>query len=432
MGKADTTSTASACDRFLPGVVGFGLIVYAAVSLWNFPPIIYPQIAPPSARPTLMDWLNAYTNVFRAYWVLTGVMFAMACIAVFATPRISRILFAGVLGCFVLAGFWVVRTSPQPLIDVWVTHQYSCQAISEGKNPYAITYPDIYGPGSRLMDPAAVKNGQVQSGYNYPPLTLLMSLPGFLVDGDYRYANVFAIALTALFLGLLDKRVGILAGMLLLLMPHTLFVIEQGWTEAHVLLLLVAFAWCAIYRPRLAPWVFGLFLASKQHLFLTLPLGLLALPRGKRSIQDMLLFEVQAVVAAAMVTVPFVMWDAAAFDRSVLGLFHGGADKIMVERPDSVTIFGAMLYYNWGKLPGIASPIALLATLGLCLATQWKSRFAVSACILSIAVTLLAAHAFSHHAFCNHYYLIFGALLGAAAAQTAQQQRQLPAEFVAV
>src|SRR5690606_21949787 len=101
------------------------------------------------------------------YWFLTGVTGVLAGACIFAPIKTARICYLLLITCFALNGIWSVCNCGY-LIDVLVAHQASCEALRQGINPFAITYPDIYGPDSPLMAPGMVKDGMVQTGYPYP------------------------------------------------------------------------------------------------------------------------------------------------------------------------------------------------------------------------------------------------------------------------
>ena len=386
--------------------LGAALLVYFAVTVAAFVPGIVIGQSP--------------LNTIRPYWFLLAVGGFLAAMCVYAPLQQARIYFVLFIGVFALNAIWVLHNT-HSVIDVWVAHQASCQALLAGVNPFAITYPDIYGPGSPFMPPGAVKDGMVQSGYPYPPLTLIMSLPGYLLAQDVRYMGILSMCATAVFLAVTARgRIGILLGCLLLLMPYSMLLVAFAWTETHILLLLAMFAYCAVHRPRWAPWLFGLFLVSKQHLFVVAPLALLAFPQP-RTFRPILIFALKAILAGVIVTLPWVLWNPAAFDRSVMYLFHGALDQAVVPRKDAVTFWAAMQHYGFGNLPAIAGVIVLAFVTVWTLLWNWRSRYGIAACVAGISLSMLALHSFSRHAFCNHYYFIFGGLLCSVAALAGMQ-----------
>ena len=68
-------------------------------------------------------------------------------------------------------GVWTIDTYPKPHIDAWVWHNEALRASFAGKNPYAITMPNIYRhTGAYSLD--MVLNGRVLLGFQYPPVSL--------------------------------------------------------------------------------------------------------------------------------------------------------------------------------------------------------------------------------------------------------------------
>ena len=57
--------------------------------------------------------------------------------------RRSRIL--ALLAIHFALGLWMIHTSPNPSIDVYVFQRDGINELFAGRNPYAMTYPDIYG-----------------------------------------------------------------------------------------------------------------------------------------------------------------------------------------------------------------------------------------------------------------------------------------------
>src|SRR5262249_33909033 len=144
-------------------------------------------------------------------------------------PPLGRWQPLALIATYIGLGWWVLRESPSPWIDVFVFQRDSAAALTHGTNPYSITFPNIYGNGA-YYGPGMVANGRVLFGYVYFPLTLLMVLPGTWIFGDTRFAQLFAVALVALFLvrGRHTAKLGLPAAALLLLLPRGYFVLEQS------------------------------------------------------------------------------------------------------------------------------------------------------------------------------------------------------------
>ncbi|MCA2980726.1 MAG: hypothetical protein INH37_20865, partial [Myxococcaceae bacterium] len=76
------------------------------------------------------------------------------------------------VSAFVFLGTWMIKTSPSPHIDVFVFLKDASTELLSGKNPWAMTFPDIYGNSPFYGEGVSV-NGRVMSGIPYFPLSLL-------------------------------------------------------------------------------------------------------------------------------------------------------------------------------------------------------------------------------------------------------------------
>jgi hypothetical protein len=113
-------------------------------------------------------------------------------------------------------------------------------------------------------------NGRLRFGYPYMPLTLLMSLPGYLVAGDVRYSHLAAmVAAAALIAYARPSRLSFAAAALLLLQPRGLYILERSWCEPQVVLLLAATVFAAARGSRYVPLSLGLLIVSKQYMLAT-------------------------------------------------------------------------------------------------------------------------------------------------------------------
>ena len=109
---------------------------------------------------------------------------------------------------FVVAAGARLNSLKDPPIDVYLWQQSTSAALMHGTDPYEVRIPNLYrnvrfyGPG--LTD----QHGYVTFGFPYPPLSLLMVLPGFLVRGDIRYALTLAVAVSATLMALARPEEG--------------------------------------------------------------------------------------------------------------------------------------------------------------------------------------------------------------------------------
>ena len=127
--------------------------------------------------------------LFRA-----GVALAAALTAVGVSgTRAARLAVPLLLLTHLSLGVWIIRAAPMPRVDVQVFQRDAAAALLDGRNPYAMTFPDVYhGRLPALYGPGLAADGRLNFGYPYPPLSLLLALPGHLL-GDFRYAHLLAL-----------------------------------------------------------------------------------------------------------------------------------------------------------------------------------------------------------------------------------------------
>jgi len=218
------------------------------------------------ARPAL--YLE--TRNLRAFHVWAAVEAAVVLLGMAPSRWLRAAWFPALAVIHVGLGLWILHWSPSPQIDVVTVHNAALRAIVHGHNPYAITFANIYGPDSPFYAPGAESGGRVLFGYPYPPLSLLMVVPGYLL-GDYRYAQLAAIVLAAAAMAYArPSQNARLGAALFLTTPRVFFVLEQGWTEPMCAMLFALTAFALIRRPRWVPWASGVFIASKQYLVMAI------------------------------------------------------------------------------------------------------------------------------------------------------------------
>ena len=168
---------------------------------------------------------------------LAGIAIAAVLIVLMASDRerARSLWFPALLAMYAELGVWLIRVSPRPHIDVMTVFHEGLAALGTLKSPYSITFPNIYD-NVDLYGAGLVVNGQVQFGFPYPPLSLLMAAPAYLLGGDVRYAELAALVAGAACIGYCGRgRIGPLAAAALLFTPRTFFVLEQAWTESLVI-----------------------------------------------------------------------------------------------------------------------------------------------------------------------------------------------------
>lgn len=348
-------------------------------------------------------------NVQAGSWPMLWFNGVSAVAAVLAggllTPRplLGRLHFPALVLTFVYLGAFVLHNSPAPHIDVFTFHKDSLYTLVRGQNPYTLTFPNIYGHAA-FYGPGLSVNGRVQFGFPYPPLTLLLDVPGYLF-GDFRHANLIAMAAAALLMAhARPNGLGPLAAAVYLFTPRSFFVLDQSWTEPMIVLLLAGLVFAACRVPRLVPVLFGLFLSAKQYLIVAVPLGIKLL--GDRGLRPVLRFFVIAALAALVVTLPLALWNPAAFWKDVVVLHF-----LQPFRAESLA------YLSLLTAPGHAPPLYLGAIawlVGVAL-VLWRAPRTPMGFALAVAFVLTLFFAFSKQAFANYYFLIIGALATATA-----------------
>jgi hypothetical protein len=318
----------------------------------------------------------------------------------------------GLLGLYLVLGDWVIRHAPHPAIDVAFFQRDGVAVLLDGRNPYTLTFPDIYRGTSAYYGEGMSVGGRLQFGFVYPPLSLLLAVPGAVLGGDFRYSQLVAMAFAgALIARARGERVGLLAAALLLFSPRGFFVIEQGWTEPFSIALLAGVVFCVCRRRRaLLGVAFGLLMVSKQYLVLALPLLLRLAPSrtvnpsaATRGWFAMVLGV--GGVAASVVTLPLALWNFRAFVHDVVALQFS-----QPFRDDALSFPAALAYVTGWRMPNAtafaAAAVAGVVSLRRCARTP--SGFAAA-----VALVFFSFFAFNKQAFCNYYTFVLGALCAA-------------------
>jgi 4-amino-4-deoxy-L-arabinose transferase-like glycosyltransferase len=333
------------------------------------------------------------------------------------------------------ACLWTLRVAPQPGADICIFQRESADALLHGNNPYALTFEDPYASKSSFYGDGLVQDGRLQFGYPYPPLPLLMALPGHLF-GDFRFSMLVAIVASgALIAGMRPGRVAPLAAGFLLFTPRGLFVLEAGWIEPLVVVLFAAvvFAACRHRGSKAGTIVLGilagLLFASKQYLIVAAPLLWLLPVVRDRATRRRFLFAM--IATGLIVTLPLALWNPKAFLWSAAVLqFH------QPFRPDALSYLVPLRNIWLQSDPN--HPPSMLKTLLLKPPAWIALSIAPIVAIVcarrlrptppnfaaAMALTLLVLFAINKQAFCNYYYLVIGALASAIAAGATELKRE--------
>jgi hypothetical protein len=287
--------------------------------------------------------------------------------------------------------------------DVLMSEQKGCQYLLHGVNPYAAKYPNIYGTNTPLYAPDLVDSGnQLKFGFGYPPLSLLMLMPSYVITGDVRYGLAAALGISAVLIGLAGQsRLGIMAAAALLTAPQWPRMLTIGWIEPMLILNFSLVMFCALRWRRGLPWALGLFLATKQYAVLALPLlPLLVESKDDADKWPRMLFKTAVVLA--VINLPFFLWDPLAFMRSLVT-----AHFEQSFRPDALSYTAWIYRHSDGLvLPMWAALIATVAATGEAL---WRGVRSPAGFAGAIVLVLLFFFVFNKQAFCNYYYFMLAA-----------------------
>jgi len=315
---------------------------------------------------------------------------------------------------FLIVGVKTIRDEPDPHIDLFLSQQAAAQALTRFQNPYTATIPDIYGLASPLYIPM-FKDGRSIFGSFYPPLIALVELPSFLLTGDVRYTHLIALLISSCLIALMRKSwLSLCGGALLLINPFSLLLIQFAWTEAIAILFFCATLFSVSRYPRAVPYLFGLFLTTKQPVLATLPLVPLLIGET-RNWKQMIGFMSKSLAVVTIVCLPFFLWNRGAFVLSLLTVQTvGPLRKDLISYPAYAASIGWFTAPFW--LPFLSLPITLYLAL-------WKAPRNPVGFAAASALLLIPFFALSKQGSPNYYFLEVG-MLCCAVAMTASDSVQ--------
>lgn len=293
-------------------------------------------------------------------------------------------------------------------IDVEMFLREGAVNLLHGHNPYAMTYPDLYPADKTKLfyGNGVVVNGRITFGVPYPPIALLVAIPGQLM-GDVRYSQLIAMLVTALVLHrLASDSLGRAVAVLGVAAPAAIATLTGSWTEPTLVALLACLVFALERRWQASLAVFlGLFVVSKQYVVVAVPIIWLI----RRSLTRRVTLIGLSVATA--VTLPFFLADPAAFWKAIVEFqliqpFRADSLSLLVS---SVNTFGWPPHWTYGVLPlagGGLTAVALAVR-----APRTPAAFAAGVGLAMLVTILL-----SKQAFMNYYYLVSGAFLIAAVA----------------
>ncbi len=213
-----------------------------------------------------------------------------------------------------LAG-WIIVRLPVPDIDVLMVQQAASAELLRAENPYAAVHPDIkWKPG---IDGESIRAGDGTKSFPYPPLSLILVIPGWLA-GDVRWSLLAAQLGATVAVVAAGRRLGLAAGhpaelvaATILFDPWGPLMVYRSFTEPLLALTAGLTLWAvAAGLGRTA----GLFLLAsvtvKQFgIFWALPI----LAAGRIPVRALIL----GTIVAAAIILPFLIADPGAFRLGV-------------------------------------------------------------------------------------------------------------------
>lgn len=374
----------------IAGLLGLGVALQTAL-LVGMPPGIY---------------------VRTPFWSGHDVQFSLALvallvgIAICAGRTAQRVIPAILMAIHLTLAWRTLEASRSPFIDVFAWHFEAFKALALRHNPYAITMPNIYG-SAHWYGAGLARGGRILVGYPYPPLSLIL---GWVGDrfGDYRLSNMASTALAGAFMAYARPgRLATVAASIFWFSPRILFVLEQGWTEPQVVLFVAATVFVACRAPRLIAVPLGLLLGIKQYAIFAVPFVFML--QDRPSVRQRVRLVVEALLIAAIIVVPWVLWNARAFFDSVVA-FQGKQPF----RPDALSYLAWSASHHAG-LPMFPLSMSFFVLVPSALIALVRIPRTPSGFATAFALVLAIFFAFAKQAFCNYYMMVIGTLCCAAA-----------------
>lgn len=312
-------------------------------------------------------------------------------------PRWRRLVWPAVVATMCAAGIAMVQASPTPVIDVWYVLQEGARVLGRGGDIYR-----LFAPGSP----------DVKDVYPYLPMTALAQLPFHALFGDVRYAYIAASGASS-YLVYRSSRGDLapLLGGLVLIFPKVLFRLEQSWTEPLVFLWLALTVWAVrAGRDWVAVVAFAMALATKQHVFLLVPLAAWWPQFGLRR-------TVQSLAVSALLVLPWFLAGPGDFLHDTLWFNLGVAPRI-----DALSLYSVALQHGLTP-PFVLVPLLTLAAIAVAI---WQLPRTTSGFVLGGAFVLATFHLVNKLSFFNEWSLVLEMLVLAVAVHSAEGAASLP------
>jgi len=287
-----------------------------------------------------IDWQIAVTWALPAWVTVAGVCLVMALIVTMlirpgakslATAAVVAVLYAlPVVGAIVR---WHLVAAPRALIgDGAYQTQLAGDFLLHGTDPYGADYGRAglaSAPWGESFPSPALHHLVTWPGQFLLPLPLqALSRLVFGWWDERVFLLVAAVAIWLLLGALFPGIPGRMAAVALFLVPGHSLLAVLGDNDLPVLALLLAALLAAQHRRfLLMGLLLGCAIATKQHAVLAVPLmvGFAAVRGADR--RTVVRAAVAGGVAVAVVLLPFVLWDGAAFVRDTVIFLVGGGSE---------------------------------------------------------------------------------------------------------
>lgn len=284
---------------------------------------------------------------------------------------------------------FMVISSPQPIIDVFVMLKYGAISLMNFQNPYAATFPAVYP-------------GVVPNYFSYLPIAGIVFIPSTIIFSDPRITLIFANLLFAFVLKRLIGKSNAIASeiipILYLFTPQATFLVEQSWIDPVVLSSLALFLFYAYKKKNtvLQTAALTITLGMKQQ-FLLLLLFLFPFKKISKTI------IIASLVVVSAITFLFVMASPSEFFKDMTLLA-----TLVVQKTNSLSL-NAFVYNNW-HFNVNTFIFVLIWFAGIFFVGRNKAQ-SFSHLTLSISLYFFIFYLFNYLAYLNYYPFVTGCML---------------------
>lgn len=288
---------------------------------------------------------------------------------------------------------------PEPHIDLFTILKNSNNIIISGKDPYQYIYPDIY-------------NGEFDYAYQkqeirlvYWPLSLYLTFPFQFLFGDFRYAYIFYILLSAFVVYFYSSKYQIFNSLSLLLLfftnSFTFYMIKYSWIDLLAIPLFVIIFMALQKKRFVISFIFiGLLSALKLYYIFLIPLFLIYVIKNQKfSGKNIILYLIILLTAFSVCFLPFLYTNFKGLAYTV-EYFNNSKPRL-----ESLS-FPGLIFRSGVDLSALFT-VFTLVFLGIIYLISWITKsFSIYKLLKYISLVLLVSFIFAKQAFGNYYYNI--------------------------